>query len=477
MADYSTWPTEKVKISNIDIDSLNPRLSSTEANLSQNELLNEMVKNYRIYDLAKSITQDGFFPDKRIIVFRENKSKQFTVLEGNRRVTAIKILLNPDIVETSDIEKFRKLSNLIDKKQIELIDVVIAPSREAANPILFKEHTQNTSMSWSRLMQAEFYVRQIENGHNVDNIQKTYNIPKSEILTFLRLYNMHDLATKQTGLSSKAFEIIADKQNFPASVLERVYDSPLMKTFLKIDFNDKGEVTGQTSKESFQKAFKVILEDIANESINTRVLNREEDFRRYIDKIKDAEPKTAGSFTQGDFSEKALPKKKAIPAKKKTSSARTTKSSNSIISSGVPFTLKGASNLKKHYDELRSLSIKDFPNTSGIMLRAFVDKSLRFFLKKNKLKTLPILSNGVTKNVKIDDVSLGDMFDHLIKKDIDLLDDNLKKVVRQFKNAGDKSSLSALNSLAHNEVYSLNEKEVGDIGIKLEPLIKTIIEN
>lgn len=477
MTDYSKWATDKLKISNIDIDSFNPRLSSSETNLSQNELLNEMVTKYRIYDLAKSITQDGYFPDKRIIVFRESKSKQFTVLEGNRRVTAIKILLNPDILESNEIEKFRKLSNLIDKKQIEEIDVVIAPSREAANPILFKEHTQNTSMSWSRLMQAEFYINQIANGHSIEDIQKNYNIQKSEILSFLKLFNMHELASRQTNLSTKAKQIVLDKQNFPASVLERVYDSPSMKSFLKIDFNEKGEVRGNTSKESFQNAFKIIIEDIADESINTRILNKEEDFRNYIKKINDAEPKAEGSFKQEDFIAKTAAKKKTLSPKNKIVITRTTKSSNSIISSGVPFSLKGASNLKKHYDELRSLSVRDYPNTSGIMLRAFIDKSLRFFLKKNKVKSLPISNNGVIKNTKIDDVSLGDMLDYLIKKEIELLEDNIKKVVRQFKNANDKSSLSALNSLAHNEVYSLNEKEVKDIGLKLESLIKITLVN
>jgi len=359
MIDYSKWTERKEKVSNLLIDQINPRFSHTKGKLSQNELINEMIENYKIYDLAKSISE-GYFPDKNIIVVKENN--KLVVLEGNRRVSALKTLIYPDLVIGSEKNKIKKLSDQVEKSYIKKINIIVAPSREAANPIIFKEHTENTTMKWSRIMQAEFYVRQLNSMMTPDKLAQEYHQKKTDINKVMKLYCMYNIATAIKYDTEDIERIVRDKQNFNASTLERIYDSKKMRDFLGITFDNLGSVHGQKDKLSFEKAYKKIITDIVQDTINTRKLNSEKDFAKYLNKIKKVKPEKKGTFTYLDFvkGDKAAVVNQA-QAKK---IIKSTRRSSGIITMGIPFALKGASHLKDNYDELKKLPVKSYPNTA-----------------------------------------------------------------------------------------------------------------
>lgn len=473
MFDYSKWKKSDEKVSNLLLDYQNPRFSHKKEHLSQNELINEMVRKYGVYDLAKSIANDGFFPDKSLVAIREND--KLLVIEGNRRLSALKCLLNPAIIAGKEKDKFTKLNALIEKNYINTVIVVIAPSREAANPIIFKEHTGNTAMPWSRIMQAEFYMRQLKNGISIDELEQEYHRPKSEINKFLKLYYMYNIARNISYDSRAIQEKVEDKQDFPASVLERIYDSSVMKDFLGISFDSHGNIKGDKAKEAFTEAYKKIITDIVGKTVDTRTLNKEDDFKKYATKLDDVRPQKRGSFTYDDFEKKEV--ETDVPETTIKPSKRSVRKSSGIIPAGLPFSLKGASNLHKNYEELRKLPVKTYPNTTAVMLRIFLDKSLRMYLKKCRIQKIPIQEDGTSINKKISDTSLGEMIDYLISRDVGIIDDeNVKKTIKKFKSSGDPSiSLSGLNAATHNEEFSLTETEVRNIWPNLEGLFKIIL--
>lgn len=474
MIDYSKWKKDDDhKVSSILLDHLNPRFSHNKAHLSQNELINEMIEKYQVYDLAKSIVNDGYFPDKVLVVIEEN-GKLF-VVEGNRRLSALKCLLNPDIVTGKGKDKFVKLSTQIDKHYVDSVGIVIAPSREAANPIIFKEHTGNTAMPWSRIMQAEFYVRQISNGQSIEDIEKEYHRTRSEINKFLKLYYMYNIARNLTYDKKEIQDKVEDKQDFPASVLERIYDSSTMKRFLGISFDSYGNVKGERDKKEFENAYKTIVTDIVNKEVHTRTLNKEKDFKDYSKKLDSVKPTKSGKFTYKDFvKEDEKSEGPDTPAKLIKKSVR---KATGIIPRGLPFGLKSASNLQKNYDELRKLPVKTYPNTTAVMLRVFVDKALRMYLKKCHIKEIPVKKDGKDISAKISDVLLGEIIDFITARETKIIsDDNVKKVLRKYKSSSDIStSLSALNSVTHNEEFSLTEPDVRNNWLSLEGLFRVIL--
>jgi hypothetical protein len=89
----------EVGIENLQLDHLNPRLPERLRGAGDNEVLNWMLSDATLIDLMASIAENGFFPGEPIIAIQEGK--HFIVIEGNRRLAAIKLLNNPDLATIS----------------------------------------------------------------------------------------------------------------------------------------------------------------------------------------------------------------------------------------------------------------------------------------------------------------------------------------------------------------------------------------
>ncbi len=112
-----------ILISNLLLDLDNPRFPRIVE--SQREAINLMVEiqSDKIEALARDISEFGLDPSERLIVYKNDVSednKSYTVAEGNRRLTALKILHEPDLTENeklkSKIKKSFKLTYCYLKK-------------------------------------------------------------------------------------------------------------------------------------------------------------------------------------------------------------------------------------------------------------------------------------------------------------------------------------------------------------------------
>ena len=94
MIDHSKWKELQLSPVNLQLDPKNPRIPHSGEDLSQPELIADLVENEKVYDLAKSIADNGYYPIEALIIVQENKEK--LVLEGNRRLAALKLLISPE---------------------------------------------------------------------------------------------------------------------------------------------------------------------------------------------------------------------------------------------------------------------------------------------------------------------------------------------------------------------------------------------
>ena len=118
-----------MKRENISIDILllsegNPRL---EASWSEDEAISKMVEdqNDKLYELASDIVLHGFNPLDTIGVYpSDTYNGYYEVGEGNRRVCALKLLINPERIKdinASLYSKFKELSkNFTNPNSIEV---------------------------------------------------------------------------------------------------------------------------------------------------------------------------------------------------------------------------------------------------------------------------------------------------------------------------------------------------------------------
>ncbi|MDD2903470.1 MAG: ParB N-terminal domain-containing protein [Syntrophales bacterium] len=89
---------EFIPIQNLKFDPYNPRLPSSINGQNQSAVLEWMLRDASILELMLSIGEKGYFPGEPLLVVPDKASKGiYKVVEGNRRLCAVKLLHNPDI--------------------------------------------------------------------------------------------------------------------------------------------------------------------------------------------------------------------------------------------------------------------------------------------------------------------------------------------------------------------------------------------
>ena len=91
--DFSKWPTQSTKITRLRLDPENPRLATSVKRPTQQELIADLLEHEEVMDLVRDIARQGYFPNESLVAIRDGANT--IVIEGNRRLAALKLLLNP----------------------------------------------------------------------------------------------------------------------------------------------------------------------------------------------------------------------------------------------------------------------------------------------------------------------------------------------------------------------------------------------
>ena len=131
---------KSLKIDQLRLDLINPRISKAG---DQREAMQRIIEDQdtKLANLAESIVNEGLNPMDRLLVMKsENGDGTYTVLEGNRRALALKILKNPAIVASLDTraplkKRFESLARAFNAKDVEpiLAKIFDAIERRAAS--------------------------------------------------------------------------------------------------------------------------------------------------------------------------------------------------------------------------------------------------------------------------------------------------------------------------------------------------------
>lgn len=147
------------------LDSENPR---NEIATSQRDSIQKILDDQgeKLFALAEDIVEAGLSPMDRILVLREKKnSNRFIVLEGNRRIAALKILSNPSVltslhVKASLQKKFEALCHRFVLSDIEPMACYEVTDREEGNRWILLRHTGENEgrgvVAWSALAASRF---------------------------------------------------------------------------------------------------------------------------------------------------------------------------------------------------------------------------------------------------------------------------------------------------------------------------------
>ncbi|HDT3785426.1 ParB N-terminal domain-containing protein [Enterobacter hormaechei] len=147
-----------ISVKELIFDPQNPRFSMVyNHNLQpEHEIIERMVKKENIQELMGSISEQGYFSGEPLLVV-DNKNNTYTVVEGNRRLAALK-LLNKEIAPTT---KLSSIESIIEEAKIipDEISCMIFDDRRDILRYLSYRHITGPK-KWDSLSKA-IYIKQL----------------------------------------------------------------------------------------------------------------------------------------------------------------------------------------------------------------------------------------------------------------------------------------------------------------------------
>ena len=131
----------QIRITDLLLNPSNPRFNPVQ---HQKETILSMIEDQqnKLVTLAEHILENGLNPTDIILVCPHQN--QWLVLEGNRRVTALKLVNEPDLVPAQFAKlkrDFQKLNAILDNSILESIPCVIIEDKDVANEWIRLKHT------------------------------------------------------------------------------------------------------------------------------------------------------------------------------------------------------------------------------------------------------------------------------------------------------------------------------------------------
>jgi len=156
-----------IPVSDLEYDKENPRLPHSVVDSDREEdVIDWMLKDASIIELMGSIGEKGFFPGEPLLAVQKGKTKKYIVVEGNRRLTAVKLLNNPKLA-TRRLPSINLLFQEANKKPKEL-PVMVFPKRKEILDYLGFKHITGVKQ-WSALAKAK-YLKELQGEYKSSKI-------------------------------------------------------------------------------------------------------------------------------------------------------------------------------------------------------------------------------------------------------------------------------------------------------------------
>lgn len=215
----------------LHFDYKNPRIAEFDvnANTPDKEIMRILWTVMGVEEIVLSIKASGFFRYEPLYCVKE--SGNVIVIEGNRRLAAVKAILNPNLVNFSGVNKNALAVTDEIKEQLTELPVVIVPNRESAWKFIGFKHI-NGAQKWGSYAKAQY----------ISEIHNEYHVPLAEIASQLgdTFNTVEKLYQGLQVINQAEHEGIFDRTDVPAS---RLFFSHLytglqqsgFKSFLEIE--------------------------------------------------------------------------------------------------------------------------------------------------------------------------------------------------------------------------------------------------
>jgi hypothetical protein len=145
---------DNIPIEDLILDDQSSRLPKPLRGKSEKQIIEYMLMEAATLDLMLAIGQNGFFPGEPLLVVQEGE--KYRVIEGNRRLIALKILMRPEIVPVQK-NKVDQIMEAVKYKrdEIDLVPCQVVDDPDSVHKYLGYRHITGVQ-SWDLTQKASF---------------------------------------------------------------------------------------------------------------------------------------------------------------------------------------------------------------------------------------------------------------------------------------------------------------------------------
>ena len=363
----------ELTIDELLLDEDNPRLGSVN---SQSEALETLIRlresNFR--NMMLSIKKNGLDPGDSLYVIEAEEEGDYIVLEGNRRLSALKVMSSPDLLDGTGISDATKKSLLraasgFNRDAVEPIRCVQFDSRDDAHDWIYRRHTGGADGE-GRITWGPLEVQRFSGDHST-----------LDVIDFVGRnadYSDADWESTRSMIESKK-----------SSTLGRLLESKAGRGHLGISVAKGNPETTPLLSTDPKWAIKVLtrmIEDVRDGVVDSRDLNKSSDIEKYFSDLPKALQPTGKKVTPKpfrDISLKPAAKPKGTTKRKKTTS--TPRPRKTLAPKKHPFNVPSSTKGERLRYEAQTLDADRYPLAAAFVLRSFVELAIQDYMEANSL--------------------------------------------------------------------------------------------
>lgn len=407
----------------------NPRFDGLA---NQRDALEKIVlsQGSKLVNLAEDIVANGMSPAHRMLVMKSpgKGTSDFIVVDGNRRLAAIRILANPSALDgmsgVGDLtaQKLRKLAKDFNVDDVQPFDVFVCKNEAEARHWIEAIHTGENDgrgvVGWDGIATARY------RGKNIS----------LKVLDFVKAAGK--LSTDET----------AALERFPITNLDRLLGSPEIRELLGLTL-EGGDLMSDLPQAELLRPLKKVVSDLASKSVTVAQLKSKADRLKYVNALGKNLPdlsKRSGTPEHLDVLS-AHAQSKSLANTKPTAKARSLLDRKALIPSQSQAPLNmGDHKLQQMCRELRNLPLESYPVAVAASFRVFLELSLDHYGTEKKLAQYNV---NLSLKEKVNAVAAGLQATGISKRD-------LQPLRALASNANAALSIDRLHGVIHSR-YAL----------------------
>ena len=222
-------PLLNLSVDQLLLDPLNPRLPEDSQGKMEKDICYALYRYFDIEELAYSIAENGYFDEEPLVAIPKNlpsnfasmsfehlsvdeayrsfindKSTEFIVVEGNRRLSTIKLLLNNNLRAEFKIRTFPDISDEV-RSDLLILPVIIYPTRKEVLPYLGVRHISGIK-KWEPYAKARYIASMVDKGFSIDDIQKQVGDRSNSTRKIYLCYQLIEVAKDEFELDTQKAE-------------------------------------------------------------------------------------------------------------------------------------------------------------------------------------------------------------------------------------------------------------------------------